>query len=1797
MNTCKLKYTFAATNSRDALVQAGIIQSTEKNKILTLDSTAQEEINKQSSAARRNYGIDVPLYKIKRRDEVSYLEADTEAFLQIDEIRKGLGIFDSKEDIASYNRRVPATKLTTLADLEENKSFQNTVVEFVAEIPSDRNIPVAFRNVNKGEKFLFVKDLFQKKYNEKAWTSPAILRDGSKATPLVKDQFSSFDEFLTFALLHEKAHEYLFQDEGENIGQYEDRINQEALSKLPPKFTQGRLFKQKGSDLESSKASPETLAAFRTFLKRIGVNIDTLKQISVNGVKMNVNGLARINQSLIEVIEGKEDIALGEEAMHFAVEIIKQTNPALYNQLLKEINNYNILKVVFAEYGTDPDYQINGKPDVVKLKEEAIAKVLVETIIRRSEGNIEKPELSSRIRGFWDKIKDFLKTLFFVKSGFDKAAMNVLSGKNIGTVADIRAEEGKVFKQKTGDPQTDIYNLLKGNHDKTTPAEKELRPGKTEKVGYIIDGKEMGKRVTELSKDYYSQKFNNGDINEDEFEKAINSAYAETGTFLHDYQDYMLKNVFIDENGYVREEEGDDSEYIESLSETEQDAYLTLKSNLRDRIAAFGPENGKNETRFLSEIIVTNPKYGKLGIGGTIDFIAIQKDGTVNILDWKFMNLNIDKYADVPWFTVAAWKIQMDAYKNILIYSYGVSPNSFGQTRMIPIKATYSEKNKKIGAVPKLISIEIGDANVKNITKDYLLPVGIESERTGVDRVDKLLKSLNADYEQLSKTVAIGYSEKAKKAEQMNNLYSAMRKLQMQLDIIPLLEQAKVLNHYIEQSIKKYDTDWKGTDPMSYSDDVISNFAIELENYNISLNTYLTLNTALKELFSGTLDADQKELKQKLEDTVKEATYLKEDLKETIDKFGTEIIGPREKIFNLTDPDKVIRGFSKIFASTALLQSKGIQAFYLKEDRALTKAAQDNADQGKILVDIEERYEKLIKSKGWTNKNRFDIIKQKGKNKLINEFDPEFYKLLQEKIDAGDYAWIRANIDHEQFGKIIEERLQGKFQTIEDRARLNLTEEERLEAIDKEKAQIEKQYDITSDTGAGWLQYKLVKQAPIKSWESKEFKVLSEKGNEAAKDFYDYIIERNNYYQSIGYLGKEDAARLFLPWAEGGMIEKLALGGNIRLGETFLKGISIGANDIGFVNEDPRTGDPIHSVPIYFTSELDEEQASQELFKTMALYNQMAIRFKYMKDIEGQVLALVEIERNKEAINTSWFGNTRIKDGKLDYIKDNSKNTQLLKNMVSAILYNQKYIQDDNFDMVMATIGNWGETINKKLGVKIFAEGLAGRQITFNKTVSSLNNFFRLKTLGLSFLAPMSNLLGGTFQSLINAGTYMTKTDLLSAQAMMASKFMGVKTDEIKKFVGALDYFLPLIENYGRELANKLALNKFNGDNFQVALMKLMQLTDKNVQTVNFIAFLKNTIVINGEVKNVRTYLKTTPEYENMYEGSSSEREAKQLRYEDDVTKLIEEKGVMKVAQIINNEFVIPGIERSSDTVIELRRLIQQISSDALGTMSESQKRMLNLNIYGDSASMFRGWIPRLVDVRFGGIKYNSASKAYEWGRMRTFVRELSSRNFYSLSNLKTLLSGNVSDGGIVQMRKEYERKKKKYEKETGRQLDMTEAQFMDLYKKNVRSSVVDVIATTTFLALFFALKANAPDDDEDVRVKNTYKYMLRAADKFTDELFYFYDPRNINALLSGGIFPSIKLITDFETLMANFLKYNYGLITGADDGELKNIHMVKYLIKEFPGTYQISQYLPMVLPELSKELGINPQSTSGFAR
>ena len=490
-------------------------------------------------------------------------------------------------------------------------------------------------------------------------------------------------------------------------------------------------------------------------------------------------------------------------------------------------------------------------------------------------------------------------------------------------------------------------------------------------------------------------------------------------------------------------------------------------------------------------------------------------------------------------------------------------------------------------------------------------------------------------------------------------------------------------------------------------------------------------------------------------------------------------------------------------------------------------------------------------------------------------------------------------------------------------------------------------------------------------------------------------------------------------------------------------------------------------------------------------------------------------------------------------------------------------------------------------------ENLEGRQVSINKVISQINRTFQLNALGLNVLSSMSNLFGGSAQSWINAGTYFTKSEFVSTEMwILGQKMTGLVGLDKTKAIAALEYFLPLTENYGREVAKKLSMSKLTQENVQDFMMVLMRGSDKAVQTANFFSYLRNSIVENGEVVNAREFLKKSAEYANFYEGTSEQRAARVEKFEKDVKELIEKKSVIKLGSVVDGEFIIPGVERKSESVIALRRKVQQLNSDALGSLSEENKRLINLNIYGNSFMVFKNWIPRLVDVRMGNLKYNSASDAYEWGRSRMIYRVISEDLLGSLGNLKNALQAN--DKGVAYMRELFEKKAADYKKDTGKDLEMTESEFMDLVRKNIRNQMYDVMVYAALIAAFAALKANAPDDDEDPIVKNQYKFLLKATDKFRDEIGYFYDPTSLTKLVSTGIFPSLGLIDNYKKVLTNFLKENYYLTIGDEEAADKN-YVLKYVMRSIPTISSLSSILPMFFPDLAKDLDIKMPSRSGI--
>jgi hypothetical protein len=188
------------------------------------------------------------------------------------------------------------------------------------------------------------------------------------------------------------------------------------------------------------------------------------------------------------------------------------------------------------------------------------------------------------------------------------------------------------------------------------------------------------------------------------------------------------------------------------------------------------------------------------------------------------------------------------------------------------------------------------------------------------------------------------------------------------------------------------------------------------------------------------------------------------------------------------------------------------------------------------------------------------------------------------------------------------------------------------------------------------------------------------------------------------------------------------------------------------------------------------------------------------------------------------------------------------------------------------------------------------------------------------------------------------------------------------------------------------------------------------------------------------------------------------------------------------------------------------------------------------------------------------------------------------------------NDVWLEQVRGLYEKKQIEYEANTGKTLDMTEDEFIALVNQNIKNQTVDLVILLGRMSLLAGLKAAAPDDDEDPIVRNQYKFLVKATDKLTDELMYFYTPTSPLDLISGkgGIFPSIGMLDNYKKFVTNFALENYGMVTG--DTEMQDdAKPIKYLIKSFPISNQAAGYLPMFYPELAKDLGIKMQGQYGI--
>lgn len=1176
-------------------------------------------------------------------------------------------------------------------------------------------------------------------------------------------------------------------------------------------------------------------------------------------------------------------------------------------------------------------------------------------------------------------------------------------------------------------------------------------------------------------------------------------------------------------------------------------------------------------TRFKTEQILYSNKDN---LAGTTDLLAFKPDGTVEVLDYKFMGFDTDKNIDIPIQKRQQHAIQLGEYKKI-ITTYGIKPSQI-TARTIPIHAQYSStqviENGKRKWLPVLQGVTVGNVNMKDEDRTYLLSVVPDDQSTGNIRTDDLIKSLKSWYKKIYNRKADDHGRELKN-EELNTLSAAIRNIQTALNFDPLAEQAMQFQRNTDKILDEYKTlpqDINETDK-----DIVDTMLDQM----ISALRISDQYSEVDEVFLSAYGED--ELTEKQQTTYEKLKKVASDARKKQDKLLTALrdvvsrIAEKEGVHNLTIAEKELTGIQKDFRELGAQQPKAMQTLYSIYSRARSMAKIKTDEQVGEFGKIYNKFAEWGKNKG---KELFDLIATKDGHELISETSKDLWKELRTASEKKDKQWLKKNIDIEKYDQYYEEAL-NKF--TEDVMRTSDNDEENKRRIDNWKMK----YDINSDKFFGYDNWIVKKTIRRELWYTPEYKELLKPENKPALDMYNYIADLNRRAYGSGYLSGKKGLR-FLPFIKGTTLQRL-----FGTEEGFLSAVrgsiadrfSVQVDDeIRHAQIDEETGEVKRTVPKFFTTDIAPEnkegkkdygQLSHDLNRIIPLYIQALNEYESSQDIEATAEALEIIEENKGHLEVDKLGNI-ITHGNSDQprvFKGNEKNSDVLKQYIDDAVYGIKYDREA-----------WADKLFQNMG--------EGKRLSTMKVIQQTNKLTQLKALGLKLIVAIPNYFGANMQAMINSGNLNTSKEFFKNELkVVASQFQGHEGNITK---GLIDYFVPINEDITKRAIKKNSqspLGSLKYWNMSEVLMSGLSIPDKVIQYAQALSILDNTMVQDGKLVNIRKYLRNQSEWQDRYKNGNVRQVEKEFNKK--VKELQETKSLKKIAKFNKDGFLeIPGIDRQSETVAEYRNIILQTSKQITGQMSEESKRLYTRDIIKRSFMMFKNWVPQLLENRFSELKYNKSLDTWEYGRIRLLVKTMQKVGYFRIGRLRAIQT--ASPKGLQILHEMWEQKREDHLRKNGIDLseEMTEEQFYDLVRSALSQEAREVATLLSMMGLLLSSYAAVPPDDDGVH-KNLFKMMARTASKTSDEILFYYNPLSFETMTRGTILPSIGVLSDAMRVMKHTGKLVTGEITG-DENTINNAHPIKSLLNAFPiSNYFANELYPLIDPEGAKELGIQVTS------
>ena len=1552
--------------------------------------------------------------------------------------------------------------------------------------------------------------------------------------------------------------------------------------------------------LASSKSDTEK--------QSIQKQIDELKR---EGVRKNVLGLADtlngvINLALSENNIDESEFALNEEMLHFIVDIIEQKYPDLYKELLQKVGTYNLYNQMYKVYSLQKEYQNEaGSVNINKIKKEAVAKVLND-FLTNSEYSEEDYQLS-KTQLLWNKIKDTLKSFFEEKNNniaannfrftldkllndpsfITKEDAKLLSGEEffgiMGTISSVMMGKEAAFSTKNFlSPLDFVKHVLeiKANSSKvyvdkntnkiTSPTELNSVERYTIKTptGVVI----VGSRVSDFVTKFLDKIFpNNTSKNNKELELA-----AERGVIIHNIFELTFAKYVDPATGIVRKQPINSSPQLEIYEKRyakEEGLSMPVKIDkyVQELIALYP------NSYFLTEVPIFNKS---LTVGGTIDLMIVDANKKIHIYDWKTKKADVHKGQGIiqkrdkidPW-NIKAWRIQLDAYMDILKYNYNVE--SFGRVRMIPIMTEFESNGTTIS------NINIGSEKTPDIRQRQLLAVPSKQELTGLSETDKLIKANYklAEKLQIQANKVSDMGEKEKLRLESSVLEDLAIDLQVGKGIQSLVNKLEQILKIHDDIIEK---DRNGE--IKSSDlPIIASAIVDLSIYN----TDSRLINVAEELFSkfDSLSDLQKETKKELQDlsvnVSNKITELKKVLINSAELFGNDQgIYDINKVENEIENTAGLLSFAGIFARRNSIYQLNFKTGQLFAN--LVRGVQNQIEREritvrntleKIKVDYLKDFGGILKS----DESVFSILfryptEEEIKNgaidgpKLVAKIDKKFYSTLKEQKEnfvnlinasiktkkdftkSASYTellkWLEDNIHLEEWKKHYATRKENQKNLLETQYSYIKDEEERDYTIQQALTSWEYRNNILKSPGA-FNSNNISAFINEEKWLSSDYKKI--KSSPSALAAYNAFREIMFNARRVGYI--QDLSQISEIPTNITTKNKLAyyyslvkLHGSLKylyfnsipevLKNMLIKPLenNLALEDIknGFSNINPITQEEELELPVYmlrdFNVQIDKEGRLKSLkdLDLFKVYEELAfhvINFQNLSATEELADAIIMVEESKnfeKQMNAQGNTNENKK-----VVKQTKTKEDILKHTKNFIWYNKSKEKEKT------TVFNF----------------------SVNKIVDTMKSYAAALYLGFNHALAFKALTASTLSSFSNAGDVYSKRDVLFAPLKRV-----INSSLIEKSFSYHVSSSTLHENRlkNNNYAKKLAI--FGRE----YLLNSLSVVDYEIQKNLFYASLPNFTIIEEDgvkkIVNIDKYVdnkypdiyKETPEKrKEIFEKKNKEKE--ELKKNNLGIQLQE-----RAKKSLGNDMSLDLSDIDTKSIDQFTNIVQETSKRVLGNMSDKDIYLWKTGNLMTLLTQFKSFAFKIFDVRWGDIKYNSPLERHTYGKFRalsTFMltnQQTINENNEEILRTKvtaaTILSGitrfvhvvapflNVKQQeDIIQILKvkylQYAITSKNKNEST-----MSEKEYIEMYLTELTSAKNELYILLLFAGLLTF--AAGGDDDEDSWWLKYIKNIIRGT---TKELLFPLSPNQMSSM--GALsFPALgALATLFNAFSFQF--------------------------------------------------------------